>query len=382
MPAKATCAPNLKRKRRTVQSYVEISLFPLDEYGSVSAQIIVSAITVCVIASVTRCAMKQVGWSLFLVAAVLLTVAVVAEAQQPAKLPRIGFLRVGSSADPYVEAFRQGLRELGYVEGRNIVIEYRFTEGKENRLAEFAADLVRLKVDLIVGGGTQAIIAVKNRTQTIPIVMGAVSDPVGTGLIASLARPGGNITGLSLFSPELSGKRLELLKEIVPKVSRIGLLSDTGSAATVPMLKKTEEAARALGLRVQVIEVHNSNNFDSAFAAVKKERVGALNVLNSAVFNVHRRTIVEFATKNRLPAVYGNNNFSDAGGLMAYGPHIADVYRRAATYVDKILKGAKPADLPIEQPTKFELVINLKAAKQIGLTIPPNVLARADKVIK
>ena len=319
---------------------------------------------------------------LLALSALLLALCAPAQAQQPAKVPRIGFLRVGSSADPYVEAFRQGLSELGYVDGRNIAIEYRFTEGKDDRLAEFAADLVRLKVDLIVGGGTQAIIAVKNATQTIPIVMGAASDPVGTGLVASLARPGGNITGLSLLSPELSGKRLELLKEMAPKVSHIGILSDTGSAATVPMLKETQEVARALGLRVQVIEVRSPNDFDSAFTAVKKERVDALNVLNSAVFNAHRKTIVEFATKNRLPAIYGDSNFIDAGGLTAYGPHIADVYRRAATYVDKILKGAKPADLPVEQPKKFEFIINLKAAKQIGLVIPPNVLARADRVIR
>ena len=328
------------------------------------------------------CAMRKAGFLSVLYVLALLAVAVIADAQQPKKVPHIGFLRVGSSADPHVEGFRQGLRELGYVDGRNIAIEYRFTEGKDDRLAEFAADLVRLKVDLIVGGGTRAIIAVKNATQTIPIVMGAASDPVGTGLVASLPRPGGNITGLSLLSPELSGKRLELLKEMVPKVFRIGLLSDTGSAATVPILKESQEAARALGLRVQVIEVRSPNDFDSAFTAVKKERVDALNVLNSAVLNVRRKTIVEFATKNRLPAIYADNNFIDAGGLTAYGPHIADVYRRAATYVDKILKGAKPGDLPIEQPKKFELIINLSAAKQIGLTIPPNVLARADKVIR
>ncbi len=311
-----------------------------------------------------------------------LTSASLARAQQPTKFPRIGFLRVGSSGDSYVEAFRQGLRALGYVEGRNITIEYRYGDGKENRLAELAADLVRLKVDLIVVGGTQAIFAVKNTTQTIPIVMGAASDPVGTGLVASLARPGGNITGLSLLSPELSGKRLELLKEIVPKVSRVGLLSDTGNPATVLMLKETEEAARALGLHVQVIEVRSSNDFDSAFAAVKKDRVGALNVLASSVFNAHRKTIVEFATKNRLPAIYNNVEFVADGGLTAYGPNLADLYRRAATFVDKLLKGRTPADLPVEQPMKFEFIVNLKAAKAIGLTIPPNVLVRADKVIR
>jgi putative ABC transport system substrate-binding protein len=305
-----------------------------------------------------------------------------AQAQQATKIPRIGILRVGSSGDPYVEAFRQGLRDLGYVEGRNITIEYRYAEGKENRLAELAADLVRLKVDIIVVGGTQAITAVKNATQTIPIVMGASSDPVGTGLVASLARPGGNITGLSLLSPELSGKRLELLKEMVPKVSRFGLLCDSGNPATVLMLKETEAAARALGLQVQVIEVRSSNDFDSAFAAVKKARVGALNVLSSSVFSAHRKIIVEFATKNRLPAIYNNDQFIDAGGLTAYGPNIADLWRRAATFVDKILKGRTPADLPVEQPMKFEFIISLPAAKKIGLTVPPNVLVRATKVIK
>ena len=304
------------------------------------------------------------------------------DAQQPAKVRRIGRLGTGSSADPYSDAFRQGLRELGYVEGQNIVIEYRYADGKNDRLPDLAADLVRLKVDVILVGGSQAILAVKKATTTIPVVMGAASDPVGTGLVASLARPGGNITGLTLLSPELSGKRLELLKEVVTGSSRVAVLSDASNPGANLMLDETREAGKSLGLKLQIREVCGANDFDSIFAAFKKERAQAVNVLSSSFFNAHRNKIVALATNHKLPAIYSNDDFIEDGGLMSYGANISALYRRAAIYVDKILKGAKPADLPVEQPTKFELVINLKAAKQIGLTVPPNMLARADKVIK
>jgi putative ABC transport system substrate-binding protein len=287
-----------------------------------------------------------------------------------------------SSSRSNREAFRQGLRAIGYVEGQNITIEYRYAEGKENRLPDLAANLVHLKVDVIVVGGSQVISAVKNATGTIPVVMGASSDPVGTGLVASLARPGGNITGLTLLSPELSGKRLELLKETVPGVSRIAALSHPANPASALMLRETREAARSLGVQLQILEVRGADEFDNAFEAAKKDRAGALNVLGAAFLTAHRKKIVELAAKNRLPAIYNVQQFVEDGGLIFYGPNIPDMFRRATTFVDKILKGAKPADLPVEQPMKFELVINLKTAKQIGLTVPPHVLARADKVIR
>jgi putative tryptophan/tyrosine transport system substrate-binding protein len=302
------------------------------------------------------------------------------EAQQPKKVPRIGLLRAGSPPDSYVEAFRQGLRELGYIEGQNIAVEYRWAEGKPERIPDLTAELVRLKVDVIVTTGVPGGLAAKQATSTIPIVVPAINDPIGSGLVASLARPGGNVTGLSMVNPELSEKRMELLKEASPSVSRVAVLHDP--AAIGVELHPTEAAAQALGLRLQVLEVREVNDLETALAAAKKGRAGALNFLTSPFFSAHRARIVEAVAKVRLPTMYPQREFVDAGGLIAYGPSLADMFRRAATYVDKILKGTKPGDIPVEQPTKFELVINLKAAKQIGLTIPPNVLVRADKVIK
>jgi putative ABC transport system substrate-binding protein len=309
-----------------------------------------------------------------------------ARAQQPKKVPRIGFLSGGSpSSDaPFTEAFRQGLRKLGYVEGQNIFIEYRYSEGKADRFPELAAELVGLKVDVIVvtGGGTA--IAAKNATKTIPIVMTVVGDPVGTGVVASLAQPGGNVTGLSILSPELSGKRLELLKEIVPGRTRVAVFANPNSPSLALMLKETQEAARFLRLQLQIIEVRpgSSGGLEGAFRAAIKGRAEAISVLSSAGFVSQRKKLVELAAKNRLPAIYDDREIVESGGLVSYGPDRADLYRRAATYVDKILKGRTPADLPVEQPMKFEFVINLIAAKQIGLTIPPNVLVRANKVIR
>jgi putative tryptophan/tyrosine transport system substrate-binding protein len=305
-----------------------------------------------------------------------------AAAQQPKKVPRIGLLRSGWPADPNVEAFRQGLRELGYIEGKNIAIEYRHAEGKDDRIPDLAAELVRLKVDIIVVGGGTATSAAKKATSTIPIVITSASDPVGAGLVASLAKPGGNITGSTLISPELSGKRLELLKEAVPGVSRMGVLIFTANPAYALLLKETEAAAQSLGLQLQILEVRGSNELESAFGVAKRGRSEAMNVLSSALFSSWRKDIVDLAARNRLPAVYYDRLFPEAGGLMSYGPNLADLYRRAAVFVDKIVKGAKPADLPVEQPTKFEFVINLKTAKQLGLIIPQTVLYRADKVIK
>ena len=325
--------------------------------------------------------MKKAGLSSILIAVVLLAVAVTAEAQQPKKVPRIGVISpVFQSAG--MKAFREGLHDLGYIEGKNIVIEYRYAEGKEDRLPALASELVRLNVDIIVVGGGNATLAAKNATKTIPIVMGTASDPVGTGLVASLARPGGNITGSTHISPDLSGKRLELLKEAIPKLNRVAVLTYHDNPAATLMLKETETAAQSLGLQLQILEVRGSNELENAFGVAKKGRAEAMNVLSSAFLSAERKKIVELASKGQLPAMYFDSQFVESGGLMSYGANIADLFRRAATYVDKILKGAKPADLPIEQPTKFELIINLKAAKQIGLTIPPNVLVRADKVIK
>ena len=303
-----------------------------------------------------------------------------AEAQQPKKIFRLGFLG-GASASSHavrIDAFRQGLNELGYIEGKNIVIEYRYADGKLDRLPELAAELVSLKVDLIVTSGP-ASQAAKNATKTIPIVFASVQDPVATGLVDSLAMPGGNVTGLSILAPELGGKRLELLKEVVPKITRVAFL--WGGLTTVGV-KATRGAAEALGLQLQSLKVRDSKDFDSAFGAITKNRAQALLTNPNPTINTHQARVVEFAAKNRLPAMYSSPAFVTAGGLMSYASNPTDEYRRAAVYVDKILKGAKPADLPVEQPTKFEFVINLKTAKQIGLTIPPTVLARADKVIR
>jgi len=308
----------------------------------------------------------------------------IAEAQQPKKGPQIGFILAGSHSaySSRVDAFRQGLSELGYIEGKNIAIEYRYAEGKEDRLPALAADLVRLKVDIIVAGGGNATLAAKNATKTIPIVLTAVSDPVGSGLVASLARPGGNITGLTGINSDLSGKRLELLKEMILGVSRVVILLYRDNPAATLLLKETEAAAQLLRVQVQILEVNDSSELENVFEAAKKGRSEAIDILSSAFFVAQRKEIVELAAKVRLPAIYVDSTFTDAGGLMSYGANIPDMYRRAAVYVDKILKGAKPSDLPVEQPKKFELVINLKTAKQIGVTIPQSVLYRADKVIK
>jgi putative ABC transport system substrate-binding protein len=308
-----------------------------------------------------------------------------AEAQQPTRIPRIGYLSSGSGAAdlPRAEAFRQGLRDLGYVEGKNIAIDYRRAEGKLNRLPDLAADLVAMKVDVIVTGGNSAIRAAKNATTAIPIVMPHTADPVGDGFVVSLARPGGNITGLtSAAGYELSGKRLELLKETIPKADRVAVLRDPANIGTAQSLKATEAAARSLKVHVESLEVRNSKDFEGVFQAAATKHVDALIVLAGGLFNSHQSRIVNLASKSRLPAMYSEREYVLVGGLVSYATNIEDLYRRAATYVDKILKGAMSADLPVEQPTKFELVINLKTAKQIGLTIPPNVLARADRVIK
>ena len=307
-------------------------------------------------------------------------------AQQPAKVHRIGFLSTSSPSDPRMqrrlEAFRQGLRELGYVEGQNIAIESRWAEGKYDRLPDLAADLVRLKVDVIVAAAAPAIQAAKQATRTIPIVMAIVIDPVATGFVTSLARPGGNVTGLSNMAPELVGKQMELLKEVVPKVSRVALLWNPANPGNPPLLREAEVAAGALGVRLQPLEARGPGEIDSAFAAMTRQRAGAVIVLVDSMLADHRTRIADLAAKSRLPAMYGITEHAEAGGLMAYGANLANMFRRAATYVDKILKGAKPADLPVEQPTRFELVINLKTAKALGLTIPPSVLIRADKVIQ
>ena len=309
-----------------------------------------------------------------------------AEAQQAAKVARIGYLATNLEAGSHVpEAFLQGLRDVGYVEGRNLVIEYRSVEGKPERLPALAAELVALKVDVIVAGAPPAALAAKQATQTLPIVFAAASDPVGSGLVTSLARPGGNVTGLSILAPELVGKCLELLTQAVPGVTRLAVLWQPGALGEhteKDMLKGADAAARALGVRLQVVEARGPADFDRAFSDMTRARTGALTVSTSAMFVTERRRLVDLAAKNQLPAAYQFREFVDAGGLMAYGPNAADLWRRAATYVDKILKGVKPADLPVEQPTKFELVINLKTAKALGLTIPQSLLGRADEAIE
>jgi putative ABC transport system substrate-binding protein len=316
----------------------------------------------------------------------LLAAPLAAEAQQAAKVPRIGYLGDTRSATPHLrEAFLQGLRDLGYVEGGNLVIEYRSAEGKFERYPALAAELVALEVDVILAGSTPAAVAAKQATRTLPIVFAATRDAVGSGLVTSLARPGGNVTGLSLLAPELVGKRLELLKQAVPGVTRVAVLWQAGGQVErteKDMLKGADVAARALGVRLQVVEARGPADIDRAFSDMTRARAGALAVLGGTMFSNERRRLVDLAATNRLPAVYGFREYVDAGGLMSYGANLANLYRRAATYVDKILKGAKPADLPVEQPTKFELVINLKTAKALGLTIPPSLLGRADQVIE
>jgi putative ABC transport system substrate-binding protein len=306
-----------------------------------------------------------------------------AEAQQPAKVSRIGYLSAGfSSPKPArTEAFRQGLRDLGYVEGQNIFIEYRYAEGKLGRLPGLAAELLRLNVDLIFAYSTPAVRVLKEAKAIIPVVT-VSADPVRNGFVASLARPGGNITGLANLTPELAGKRLELLKQVVPQISRVAVIWNSNDPGSELRMRDTETAARSWRIKVQSLEVRAAEDLERAFSAMKIEQAGALVPLRGRTTNNLRERIIELAKRDRVPTVYDDSPLVEAGGLMSYGTEIAELDRRAASYVDKILKGAKPADLPVEQPTKFELVINLKTAKQIGLTIPPNVLARADRVIK
>jgi putative ABC transport system substrate-binding protein len=316
--------------------------------------------------------------------AVFLAFSFPAAAQQPKKIPRIGFL---SSVSPStisarVEAFRQGLRELGYAEGKNIVIEYLYAEGKPDRLPSLAAELVRLKVDVIVSAGPPPTRAAKQATATIPIVMAFDDDPIGSGFAASLARPGGNITGLATLSPEISGKQLELLREIVPKLSRVAVFANATQPGSPQALREINVAADGFGVQLQYLEIQAPKDIETAFQAASKERAHAVLVLSGTVLLSQRKQIVDLAIKSRLPTIYNRPEYAEDGGLVFYGVSYTDLFRRAATYVDKILKGAKSAELPIEQPKKFEFIINLKTAKQIGLTIPPNVLARADKVIR
>jgi putative tryptophan/tyrosine transport system substrate-binding protein len=321
----------------------------------------------------------------WLLATVFLTTALPAMAQQTTKIPRIGYLTAGSlsAQSARIKAFRQGLSELGYVEGKNIVIEWRSAERKLDRLPALAAELVRLRVDVIVTAGPIPTRSAKEATVTLPIVMTQDTDPVGNGFVASLARPGGNITGLATLRPELGGKQLELLKEIIPKLSRVAVFGTSIFPGNAQALKEIELAAKAFGVQLQYLDVLDSKDIETAFRAASKGRAEAvLMMVTGGVANSQRPQIAELAVKSRLPAIYRNREDVEAGGLMTYGVNVNDLDRRAATYVDKILKGAKPADLPVEQPIKFEFIVNLKAAKQIGLTIPPNVLARADKVIR
>ncbi len=320
----------------------------------------------------------------WLLAIVLLTTGSPAYAQQPTRIPRIGFLCTTPLAAyaTRIEAFRQGLHDFGFIEGKNILIEYRSAEGKSDQLPRLAAELAQLKVDVIVTSGPTSTPAAKEATSTIPIVMGFDSDPVANGFVTSLARPGRNITGLSTLYPEISGKQLELLKEIVPRLSRVAVFWAAVTSGDAQAKKEAELAAAALRIRLQFLEIRNPGDIEIGFRAASKEHADGVLALPVPAFISQRRLPAEFAAKNRLPAIYYAPEFVEDGGLMSYGVSIPDLFRRAAAYIDKILKGAKPADLPVEQPTKFELVINLKAAKQIGLSIPPNVLARADKIIR
>jgi len=315
----------------------------------------------------------------------LLAAPLAVEAQQAGRVYRIGYLSYSSPAsNPHlIEAFRQGLRELGWVEGQNITIDSRFAEGRSDAVSDFAAELVRLKVDIIVATSTPPTLAAKNATKTIPIVLVSVSDPVGLGLIANLAQPGGNITGVSdSVGVDTFGKQLELLKEIAPNVRRVAVLSNPANAGHPLQIREVNVRARSLGVQLQLLGARGPNEFDGAFAAMSKERAGALLVLPDSVFQRHRARVAGLAAKNRLPAMYGVSEYVKAGGLISYGPNLSDLFRHSATFVDKILRGAKPADLPVQQPTKFELTINLKTAKALGLTIPQSVLLRADEVIQ
>jgi putative ABC transport system substrate-binding protein len=322
---------------------------------------------------------------LIAIVTVLAAAPLVVDAQPVGKVPRVAYLSASSAASATwgVEAFRQGLRELGYIEGRSILIEYRWADGRFERLPALAAELARLTVDVIVASNTPAALAARNATTTIPIVLVTAGDPVGSGLVASLARPGGNVTGLSLFpTPEISGKQLELLKEAFPTVRHVAVLANPANPPTAGLLAEAKLAARSLGLRLRVVQVRASNKLDDAFATMKKERVSALSVIPDPLVNDSRDRIVAFAATNRLPAIYPYRTFVDAGGLMSYGVDLSDLNRRAATFVHRLLNGAKPAELPIEQPTRFELVVNLKTAKALGLTISPSLVLRADHVIQ
>ena len=326
---------------------------------------------------------KKCSW--LALGAMLFALCASAHAQQAKKIPLVGFVAGSPSSSvtkSNIDTFRQGLRDLGYVEEKNIVIKYWYTEGREDRLSDFAAELVRSNVDIIVTGSSPVVRAAMQLTRAVPIVMAGTGDPVATGLITSLARPGGNVTGLSAFGPELTTKQLELLKEAFPQVSRVLFLFNGANSSTVVALKELEVAASALGVQLQASDVRVAKDIEPAFSAATRRRANGLLVLREALYQTNATRIVSLAAQSKLPAIYPTRRWVEVGGLMSYGIIASDLYRRAAIYVDKILKGAKPADLPVEQPTKFEFFINLKAAKQIGVTIPPNVVARADKVIK
>jgi len=325
--------------------------------------------------------MKKPELSSILVVTLALVLGVAAQAQQPGGVPVIGLLFFGSRNQPHLATFQQGLRDLGYVPGENIAFTYRYAEGDVNRLPYLAAELVRLKVDVIVATSNEGVLAAHQATKSIPIVL-TTGDPVGLGLAASLAKPGGNVTGLSVLNPELSGKRLELLQEAFPKINRVGMLWNPAQPTGVAAIKETQAAAQAYSLHLHSLEIRATEDVENAVAEISKIRPSMLVVILDLFTTRHSKRIVSLAAKYRLPGMYPTRQFAEEGGLMAYGTLIGDLYRRAATYVDKILKGAKPADLPVEQPTKFELIINLKTANQIGLTIPPNVLVRANTVIK
>ncbi len=319
-----------------------------------------------------------------LIAALVLGLPVSSTAQTPPKIPRVGYVLSGTSTEyrRLFEAARQGLRELGYVEEQTIALEVRWAEGRYERLPELVAEMVRLKVDVMVVVTTPAALAAKKATTTIPIVMVAVGDPVGSGLVASLARPGGNLTGLSLLNPELHGKRLQFLKEVLPKVSRVAVLTSPGNPIHAVFWRETQEAARKLRVQLQPLELRGPEDLEGAFRAATRGRAGALLAFDDVLTTGHRSRIVALAARSRLPAMYGFREFPDAGGLMSYGTNLREQYQRTAVYVDKILKGAKPADLPVEQPTRIELVVNLKTAKTLGLTIPQSILIRAEQVIR
>jgi putative ABC transport system substrate-binding protein len=331
-----------------------------------------------------RCGMKRAAVPPILIAVVLLALGVTAEAQQPKKVPRIGYLSSGNPASESArsEGIRLALRERGYIEGQNITTEYRYADGKPSRQSELAAELVRLKVNLIVSASPPVTSAAKDATVTLPIVMAEDPHPVGNGFVASLARPGGNITGLASLTPEVSGNRLELLTEIIPRLASVAVLGYLTEPGYAQVLREIELAAGAFKVQFQYLDVLDPKDIEDSFRAATKGRADAILLMNSPVFIAYRKQVAHLAVKNRPPAIYYSTEFVEDGGLMSYGVSFTDLYRRTATYVDKILKGRNPADLPVEQPTKFEFIINLKTAKQIGLTIPPNVVVRADKVIK